>query len=114
MQARGFAVIPVCDPQEWEVHLKPDGQIVLLDLKLNGLSGLDILTRIKAQYPHLPVIMVTGYHEEMAASIEQALELKAYTCLYKPLEIEPLLQVLSEVRHMELSRMLGHSVRKQG
>jgi len=45
-------------------------QVVLLDLKLgSGMNGLEVLKRIKAKYPELPVIMITE-----SANIETAVE----------------------------------------
>lgn len=107
LSARGFAVIRVTDPHNLEENLKSDHQIVLLDMKLNGVSGLDILRELRKKYPHLPVLLVTGYREEMLPAIEMSLEIGAYTCLYKPLQIEQLIQVLNEIKHQELGRILG-------
>jgi len=42
--------------------------------------------------------------------IEKALNFNAYTCLYKPLQIDKLIQVLSEVHHRELGRALDQAV----
>jgi len=50
----------------------------------------------------------------MSPAIEAALKISAYTCLYKPLQIEALLQLLTEVRHQELGRVLGQPVRRRG
>lgn len=36
--------------------------VVLLDVRLPGLNGLDTLARLKADHPKLPVVMFTGYH----------------------------------------------------
>ena len=94
-------------------ELKADGQVVLLDMKLKGVSGLDILKEIRVQYPHLPVVLVTGYREEMSGAVEAALKISAYTCLYKPFEIEELLQLLGEIRRQEMARILGRPVGKR-
>ena len=107
LRARGFAVTQVTDPHGVVERVRPDGQVVLLDMKLNDKSGLEVLKGIREQYPHLPVILVTGYRGEMASAIEAALKIKTYTCLYKPLQIEELLQLLTEIHHQELGRALG-------
>ena len=83
-----------------------DGQVVLLDIKLNGANGLEVLKEIRERYPHLPVVLVTAYRGETAPAIEAALKIGAYACLYKPLEIERLLELLTQVRRQELGRIL--------
>ena len=79
-------------------------------MRLNSINGLDVLKEIRERHPHLPVILVIGYRGEMGQAIEVALKIDAYACLYKPLDIEELLQVLTKVRKLELSMGLGHSV----
>ena len=113
LRARGFVVAQFTDPHGLAEALSPDGQAVLLDMKLNSISGLEILREIRARFPHLPVILVTGYRGEMAPAIEAALKINAYACLYKPLQIEALLQLLTEIHHQELGRVLGQPVRKR-
>lgn len=43
--------------------------IILLDLMMPGMSGLSVLTRLKARHPHTVVIVITGY-----ATIEHSIE----------------------------------------
>jgi two-component system response regulator HydG len=112
LRARGFAVTQIIDPHDVVGRIKPDGQVVLLDMKLNDVSGLEVLEEIRAQYPRLPVVLVTGYRQEMALAIEAALKIGAYTCLYKPFPIEELIQLLTEVCYQELGRVLGRPARK--
>ena len=107
LRVRGFAVTQISDPHGVVERLGADGQVVLLDMRLNNISGLGILREIRERHPHLPVVLVTGYREEMASAIEAALKIGAYTCLHKPLEIEHLLQLLAEIRRQEMSRVLG-------
>ena len=113
LRARGFAVSELSDPQDIVEMLRPDGQVVLVDMKLNNISGLEVLKEIRERHPHLPVVVVTGYREEMSQAIGAALKMNAYTCLYKPFEIDELLQVLTEIRKQELRRALGQPVRKR-
>jgi len=113
LEARGFSVVQGTQPSDLPDKLVSEGQVVLLDMKLNSINGLAVLKEIRKQHPHLPVILMTGYREEMAQAIEAALEVNAYTCLYKPFQIEELLQVLTEIHHRELGRILGRPARKR-
>ncbi len=63
-------------------------QVVFLDLKLPGIRGMDILSRIKEASPETPVIVITGY-----ASIESAVEAMkrgAFDYMVKPFTPEEL------------------------
>jgi len=110
LRARGFKVRQVTDPHDIAEALSLAGQMVLLDMKLSSINGLHVLEEVRQRYPRLPVVLVTGYREETAQAIEAAVKISAYTCLYKPVEIDGLLQVLAEVRQRELSRILGQPI----
>lgn len=68
--------------------------VVILDVKMPGLDGIDTLKEIKKHYPLLEVVMLTGH-----ATVETAIEgMKqgAYDYLMKPCEIEDLLRKVEE------------------
>jgi DNA-binding NtrC family response regulator len=109
LAARGFKVARITDPHADMEALMAESQVVLLDMKLNSLSGLDVLKTIRAKYPRLPVLLVTGYRQEMADAIQNALEINAYTCLYKPLEIPKLLETLSGLQLSRLREVISSS-----
>jgi len=108
----GHTVRSIGDPHDVVERLGDRVQTVLLDMGLNGSSGLDVLREIRGRHPHLPVVVVTGYGDEMATAIDMALQTSAHACLHKPLEIEALLAMLSDLRRRELGRVLGRPVRK--
>jgi two-component system response regulator HydG len=104
---RGFKVLQVKDPLALDSEITTNGaQTILLDLKLNGFSGLDVLKKIRVQHPNLPVIIVTAHRQEMSDSIRAAFEINAYACLYKPLEIPKLLELLAKVQLENLRVLL--------
>lgn len=107
LRARGFKVRQVTDLDDMVKMPGSDGQTVLLDMKLNSTSGLRVLEEVRQRYPRLPVVLVTGYRAEMAQAVKAAIKIDAYTCFYKPVEIGGLLEVLTEVRRRELSRILS-------
>ena len=67
-------------------------KIILLDLGLKDMSGMRVLEQIKKKNPALPVIMVTGCHEE--AEARRALELGAFDYITKPVDMNYLIRVL--------------------
>lgn len=105
---RGYQVETEGEP--WNVlgHLEKDYKLaIVLDLKLGAVNGTDVLREVRAKYPTKPVVLVTGYHEEMSKSIDKGQKIGAYTCLYKPLEIDSLLQTLEEIRLNKLQNVFG-------
>jgi CheY-like chemotaxis protein len=103
---RGFSVKQVCDPHMDVELMTAEAQVILLDMKLNGISGLDLLKQIRQRYPDLPVLMVTAYRQEMNTAIQAALAIDAFTCLYKPLEIPSLLRTLSDFQLKRLRKAI--------
>ncbi len=68
--------------------------VVILDVKMPGMDGLETLARIKEEHPLVEVIMLTGH-----ATVESAIEgMKrgAYDYLMKPCEIDVLLEKVVE------------------
>lgn len=62
---------------------RPD--CVLLDMKMPGMDGIDVLKRLKSSWPDLPVIMMTAYDETQLT--EEALEVGAMRYFTKPFDI---------------------------
>ncbi len=79
---------------------QPD--LVLLDIRLGGQSGLDFLTEIKEKHTELPVIMLTA-HASMEVVLE-ALRRQAYDFLEKPVQFEFLEAVIQ--RALEHRRLI--------
>jgi len=63
---------------------RPD--IILLDIKIPVIDGLEVLKRVKALYPETSVIMVTAI--ETNEKINEALRLGADNYITKPLSLE--------------------------
>ncbi|MDD5365828.1 MAG: response regulator [Gallionellaceae bacterium] len=105
---RGYRVETESEPERVMDHLEQDYKlaIVLLDLKLGTVNGVDVMEEIQARYPGKPVVLMTGYRKEMADSIELARRIGAYTCLYKPLELDDLFLLIEEIRLKKLKSML--------
>ena len=107
--------------QKFDVQFADDGpaalakvdqtpfDLVLLDIKMPGMDGIDVLKRIRQKYTELPVVMISGH-----ATIETAVDatrLGAYDFLQKPLDLNKLVitvrnatdqkQLLTEYRQVK-------------
>jgi len=107
LHKRGFIVDRITTPHGEMGKLASEAQVILLDLKLNGINAMDVLNRIKEQLPGLPVLLVTAYREEMADKIQLAMENSAFTCLYKPFEITKVVGLLEQIHLTRLRRMIA-------
>ncbi len=68
--------------------------VVILDVKMPGMDGLETLEKIRKSFPLTEVVMLTGH-----ATIESAIEgmkLGAFDYLMKPCEIEQLMEKVQE------------------
>jgi DNA-binding NtrC family response regulator len=91
--------------------------VVLLDLKLPGASGMEILKQVRERKPDAAVIVITGYATVQSAV--QAMKLGAYDYVTKPFNVEELRLLLERVAsHMKLTcenRLLREKIKsKQG
>ena len=68
--------------------------VIVLDLMMPGLSGMEVLRRIKQMNISAPVILLTG-HGSTREGIE-GMRLKAFDYLMKPLQIEELIKKIKE------------------
>ncbi len=69
-------------------------EIVILDVMMPGIGGFEVLRRIKAQHPQLPVILLTGRGSEKEGV--KGMQLGAFDYLMKPLNIEELIKKMQE------------------
>lgn len=80
---------------------KPD--LVLLDIKMDRMDGIQALERIKQKDKNIKVIMVTGKKPEEEESFNRCNQLGALAYIHKPLELDELEKiVLKELLHKGL------------
>ena len=62
--------------------------VMILDLKMPGIGGMEVLRRVKKAYPNVKVIILTGHGSEKDK--KEALSLGAFDYLQKPVHIDEL------------------------
>jgi len=68
--------------------------LALIDLKMPGMDGQELLTRIKKEHRFLEVVILTG-HGSLGSAVECA-KLGAFSYLPKPYQLDELLKVLND------------------
>ena len=86
-----------------------DVDLVVTDMKMPGMDGLELLGRIKQTWPDIPVIMMTA-HGTVDKAVE-AMQQGAYTFILKPFDNERL--VLYSQKAIELHRVVKENRRLQ-
>jgi DNA-binding NtrC family response regulator len=76
--------------------------LALLDLKMPGMDGKQVLEILKAEHKHLEIIILTG-HGSLDSAVE-CTKLGAYGYLPKPYELDKLLDVLREAYQARLTK----------
>jgi two-component system response regulator (stage 0 sporulation protein F) len=66
--------------------------VMVLDLRMPGMGGLEVLARVKERHPEVEVIMLTGYPTEEDEL--EARRLGAFEYLHKPVDISELMQTI--------------------
>jgi DNA-binding NtrC family response regulator len=98
LQVKGHTVF-IADSGQRAIELARNNQfrIVFIDVKIPLLNGLEIYKAIKEINPRVCAVMITGYRQEVKDMVEEALDSSAYTCLYKPLDMDDVLNVVDEI-----------------
>ena len=98
----------VLDYEDYEVDTAEDGlegiekireneyDVVLCDIKMPNMDGIEVLTRITTLAPELPVVMISG-HGNVETAVE-AIKKGAYDFIEKPLDLNRLFVVLRNAR----------------
>jgi len=110
LSGKGYAVITACDGDEALRKLRDENyDVVFTDIKMPGMSGIEVAERIKATQPWLPVVIVTGYGTEENEARAEAAGVSGF--LRKPLSPE---MIEGSAQKALLERGVMEAVQEQG
>jgi len=90
----GFQATPAKDSaQALDLVRAQDPDLVLTDLQMPGMDGMELLATLRADFPEIPVVMLTA-HGSIEAAVE-AMKLGAFDFLTKPFERDQVLEVIA-------------------
>lgn len=96
LEDKGYRVATARDGAEAiEMVKSRHYDIIFLDVRLPGMDGVETFEQVKEIDPTATVIMMTGYTEE--DSVRRAISQGAYTCIYKPFDIEKVIALVENI-----------------
>ena len=73
--------------------------LVVLDVMMPGLGGIDVLQQIKIKHPQIPVILLTGHGSRTQG--EAGIRKGAFDYLIKPINIDELIRKINDAMNIE-------------
>lgn len=107
MRSMRLTLSAIMEDRSYEVHMVEDGyqaieavrerafDLVLMDIKMPGINGVQSFREIKRIRPGSVVVMMTGFSVEDL--VKEALEEGAFSVIYKPLNIEEVIRLVESV-----------------
>jgi DNA-binding NtrC family response regulator len=100
LRKEGYQVIPAANGKEALDFLgSKEVSVLITDLKMPGMDGIELLEKVNSRWPHIPVIMLTA-HGTISNAVE-ALKKGAFDYLTKPFEQEELKLVVEKAVKIE-------------
>ena len=95
LQTRQLPASIVYDGQQALDYVEKDApDVIVLDLMMPGIGGIEVLTRLKQSNPQIEVVVLTGHGSEREEQL--AADLGAFAYLTKPVNIEVLAEVMRD------------------
>ena len=88
---------------------KESYDVVVLDLKMPGMDGLEALARIKKRRPEIQVVLLTG-HATVEKGVE-AMKRGALEFLEKPVDLSKLSEIIHQAKAEKMTKILNWAVK---
>lgn len=87
-------------------------EVIILDLRMPGIDGIEVLRRVKKSHPSIEVIILTGHGSD--EDRKTCMELGAFAYLQKPVDIEKLSETLRQANEKARNSSGGEKPSKEG
>ena len=113
LQDQGTAVDTANDGKEAIALLEENlYDLLVTDIRMPGMSGMELLRHVQKNHPHVAVILITGYASTESAI--EALRFGVYDYIEKPFEMLELLQaIVNALEHAQLKRQNAQLIEEQ-
>ena len=105
LRREGYDVITAANGTEALAGMSRDVHTVITDLKMPGLDGMGLLRKLSADYPDVPVVMITA-HGSVENAVE-AVKLGAFDYIEKPFEQTQIHIPLPNLKVLSTAKLLA-------
>ncbi|HMK49701.1 MAG TPA: response regulator, partial [Thermodesulfovibrionales bacterium] len=88
-----------------DIMKEEEPEVMILDLKMPGIDGIEVLKRVKNTNPSIEVIMLTGQGSE--ADKETCMKLGAFAYLEKPVDVNVLSETIQKANEKIMQKRKG-------
>lgn len=88
-------------------YYKHKPEIILVDLKLDGKTGMEIVNEIRGKGYRSAIIMMSAFTREFQPLIDEALKEKAQSFIEKPFKMNTIVELLGAITRKRLQEALG-------
>ena len=105
LEVRGYKVsIALSGEEAIRIARKNRYDMVFIEMKLSTTDGLQTYLAIRELNPEAVAVMMTAYPRAASDFVIEALMEDAYTCLYKPFNVEEVIQLVDGIRRRKRQR----------
>jgi len=98
LEERGYRVsVALSGEKAIEIARQSRYDMSFIDVKPSGRNGLETYLALKEINPQAATVVMIAYPQEVDDLVRKALEKDAYTCLYKPVDIEEVIRLVEEI-----------------
>jgi DNA-binding NtrC family response regulator len=103
LEEGGYAVLTAADAEQALTQIQEENpSLVITDLKMPGMSGIELLKRIRAEHPETFVVVITAFGTVQTAV--EAMKSGAYDYITKPIDHEELILIVNRaLEHQKLA-----------
>lgn len=99
LEREGFSVTEASDAAEALARLDDSISLLVSDLAMPGLSGIELAAVAQQRHPDLPVLLMSGYSEEFAG------QLSGHYCFKKPFEPRALVRQVRQILEHDILQL---------
>jgi DNA-binding NtrC family response regulator len=105
LEPKGYQVSAASSGEEAiEMVRENKYDMIFIEMKLPIMDGLQTYLDIREINPQVVAVMMTAYYREASDLVMEALKKDAYTYLYKPFDMERVVQLVDEIYHRKYQR----------